>query len=422
MLHKAIVYNALGFVACGLLLTSCGGGGGGGGGDTAARTETPTVASGVLVDSAVEGVAFRSGGQSGETDSTGAYTYEVGKLVTFSIGGVELGSVTGAGVLTPLDLVGGSSDDVEALNLVRFLLMLDEDSDSSNGIFISNAVRAIAASWLQVDFSTADLEAELAAIMSDVASADGRTPTLADSADAKNHLEDSIACLASGIFSGSFSGDDSGTYLMWIQSQRYDPDFFGDTQPRKGVTSALIYSNGDATVYGVEPIEGISYSNDKQFVSGTTTSAAVYSGEVKDYKTFVNGVWKNDFFNETGTFSGGRKAGASDAVHRLSGFINLIGSPFTRDGSALIGLDVFADDTVSGVMVTLAGQEVALVGKLEGDIITVDDGGDQAFTLVFFPQNSDPAGILGGTAGFFGEWNLDGSNIGTVIGSSCKLN
>jgi len=63
-----------------------------------------------------------------------------------------------------------------------------------------------------------------------------------------------------------------------------------------------------------------------------------------------------------------------------------------------------------------------LAGTLEGDVITVDDGGDQAFALGFFPQSSNPVGPLGGTAGFFGVWVLDGSKIGEVIGSSCKLN
>lgn len=174
------------------------------------------VVSGVLVDSVVEGVVFCFGGQIGEIDSIGVYIYEVGKFVIFLIGGVELGLVIGVGVLIFLDLVGGSSDDVEVFNLVCFLLMLDEDLDSSNGIFILNVVRVVVVNWLQVNFVIVDLEVEFVLIMFDVVFVDGCIFILVDSVDVKNYLEDFIVCLVFGIFFGSFSGDDSGIYLMWI--------------------------------------------------------------------------------------------------------------------------------------------------------------------------------------------------------------
>ena len=109
---------------------------------------------------------------------TVVFIYEVGQQVSFNLGNVTLGSATGRSVLTPVDLVaGGSSSSTEVLNLVRFLLMLDDDGDSSNGINISSAVQTVAENWSAVDFTTANLQSELSSIISDTASADGTSHT-----------------------------------------------------------------------------------------------------------------------------------------------------------------------------------------------------------------------------------------------------
>lgn len=82
---------------------------------------------------------------------------------------------------------------------------------------------------------------------------------------------------------------------------------------------------------------------------------------------------------------------------------------------------MFGDDSVTGVMVTLAGQEFALSGTLDGEVITVTGGG-QTFSLGFYPEGNGDPGLLGGTAGFYGDWVVGDVTIGGVIGSSCKLN
>ncbi len=98
-------------------LAACGGGGGSGG--------SVTTASGVFKDSNVSGMSYTSGGQIGTTGTDGSFTYEVGQAVTFSIGGVTIGSTTGQSVVTPVDLIpDGSSSTLQVLNIVRFLLML----------------------------------------------------------------------------------------------------------------------------------------------------------------------------------------------------------------------------------------------------------------------------------------------------------
>lgn len=405
-----------------LMLSGCGGGGGGAGGNNPNPNPTPQpqTATGRFIDTVVEGLEYSSGNQSGITSDSGSFTYEVGEDVTFTVGSVEIGTVAGADLITPVDLVGGDSDTVEVQNIVRFLLMLDSDGDNSNGITISSEVRGIAENWLQPDFTTDLLDGELASITADVMAIDNRLPVLPDALEAKNHLEATLSCLASGIFAGTFSGTDEGTFVLWVQHQRYDPFVFGDTDSRVGVTSALVYSSAEDVVLGVAPQQGLSFNSDKQFVSGVVSNGASFSGELADYITLANGSWSNGLTGDSGTFTGERLAGGEGAVYRLSGFINIPGFDFTPDGSGLIGLDIAADNSVTGVMVTLRGDIMDLMGTLTGNQIAVS-GGEHSFSLTFDPDGTDPSNdvALGSVAGFTGSWV---SNMGTgdVIGTSCQ--
>ncbi len=380
----------------------------------------PATAEGRFVDAVVHGLGYSSGELNGTTDASGTFAYEVGSSVTFSIGAVVVGSVTGAEIISPVDLTGGNSAGTETLNIVRFLLMLDSDGDGANGIVISDAVRTVAEGWSQPNFSTAMSAGDLAAIMSDVATADSRVPVLPAAAAARSHLELTLACLSSGVFRGSFSGDDNGTYLLWIQHERFDPLAFGDDTPRVGVTSALVFSTDENIVSGVAPQQGLSYDVDRQFLSGLVSTGAEFSGELQDYKTITNGTWVNGPANESGTFSGQRIGGREDAVYRLSGFFNLQGHGFSADNSGVVALDIMADDSVVGVLVTLRGNETPLTGTRSGGGLSVSGGGN-SFALSFDPDGSDPANdaALGTTSGFIGTMtNTNGTS--DVVGTSCR--
>ncbi|HEC26304.1 MAG TPA: hypothetical protein ENI67_02725 [Gammaproteobacteria bacterium] len=411
--------EALVLLVISYLLASCGGGGSGGG-----STSSSQIQSGSFIDSPVEGLSYRSGSQSGITDSKGAFTYEAGQDVIFSIGGVTLGTVAGAQVLTPVELVSGSSSDLEVNNVVRFLLLLDTDNDGSNGISISSAVQSVAVNWQQIDFTTTDLGTALISIISDIASADNRTPTLQDNVTSQAHIESTLSCLTSGIFAGGFSGDDAGTYLLWIQSQRFDPVTFGDNVPRIGVTSGLVFSTVDNVVSGIVPQRGLSFDANKSFLSGLVSSGAEFAGDLIDYRDIANGRWRNGLTSESGAFSGKRKAGDPNALYRLSGFLDVTGAvAFSADGSGVIGLDIFSDNSVTGTMITLRGTETPLTGTLDNNSLITVTGNNIAFQLSFDRDGTDPTNDvgLGDTAGFVGSW---ASNLatGAVIGTSCKLN
>jgi len=173
----------------GVSVAACGGGGGdgggsgGGGGDV---FEAPVIIyEGEFLDSAVQGLTYQSGANSsGTTDASGTFRYSPGEALTFSLGGVEIGTFRdGAAVITPFDF------GVEAAeNIARFLQTLDEDKDPSNGIDVTAAAAALATTTMsgsvfQLDATT--FETDIGPIL-EVALGPGAV--LIDEASALAHL------------------------------------------------------------------------------------------------------------------------------------------------------------------------------------------------------------------------------------------
>lgn len=161
-------------------------------------------ASGVFRDSAVSGLEYQSGGQQGLTGRNGGFVYEVGKTVTFSVGGVVLGTATGKPVLTPVDLVpGGSADTPTVQNIARFLMMLDADGNPENGIVISGEIRSAAAGWPEMDFAAPGFASGLEVVRIACRKADGGEHPVPLPAAAKAHLAKTLSCIEGGVCEGT---------------------------------------------------------------------------------------------------------------------------------------------------------------------------------------------------------------------------
>jgi len=112
---------------------------------------------GVFVDSPVSGLSYTAGSISGITDSSGGFICQPDTEITFSIGNLALGGATCAEVLSPIDLVGdsGSINDAVVAQAI-FLQVFDADSDSTNGIelteSLSQALESVSIDW------TADID------------------------------------------------------------------------------------------------------------------------------------------------------------------------------------------------------------------------------------------------------------------------
>ena len=91
---------------------------------------------GTLFDAPVTGVAFStSSGVNGVTNAQGRYRFNVGDNITFSLGGLTLGTVPARGLLTPLSLAAGNADRLS--NLLVLLQSLDADGTPGNGLNIT---------------------------------------------------------------------------------------------------------------------------------------------------------------------------------------------------------------------------------------------------------------------------------------------
>jgi hypothetical protein len=165
-LHLSILYcTALSLVGCG-----------GSSNEDASSADTGSLLTGYFTDSAVEGLNYKTNTQSGVTDVNGAFSYQAGESVVFSIGDFVLGeSATAAPKMTPLDLIpdatlpttlnelsplmdSDNSHTSESIafrtlnNMLTFLQALDSDKDASNGITVADGMAGILQSE-SIDFT-----------------------------------------------------------------------------------------------------------------------------------------------------------------------------------------------------------------------------------------------------------------------------
>jgi len=309
------------------LVAACGGRDGGA---TLGPSRPPMIASGVFKDANVAGLEFESGGASGVTGSDGSFTYEVGEPVTFSIGSVLLGTVAGADVITPVDLVPNGTTATRAVqNIVRFLLMLDADGDPDNGIQISAAVRARASAWPAIDFDIDNFggDVDVLFVQADAQSADAGTHLLPDQLTAQNHLESTLSCVFSGVFLGNYAGTDTGEIGVLVLANTGIVGIFGvsDATP----TEAFLSSDGTPLDFG----QGGS------FVSGPATTGAIFEGRHSS-ANLITGTWSIPGAGESGTFSASRIGSADDAAFRIAGaFSDIAGSVDPEFGYFAFDLD-----------------------------------------------------------------------------------
>jgi hypothetical protein len=176
------------------------------GGDKEA-TRTPVT--GVFLDGAVENLDYVAGTASkASTNAKGEFTCYAGDTVTFSVGGIALGSAPCAATITPLQLAGVTDiKDAKVVNRLLALQLLDDDSDPSNGIKLNADVKTALASK-SADFNAAAttfntaMSANLSAAGTKYAARtidDGRRALV------REHFEDTLASKVGTPFNETFT-------------------------------------------------------------------------------------------------------------------------------------------------------------------------------------------------------------------------
>src|SRR5260370_10552056 len=94
----------------------------------------------------IRGLRFETPTRSGVTNDRGEFQYGSGECVTFSIGGLVLGSIDGAPRVNLAQLVNRADGKIDRLcdpmvtNLARFVQPPDEDGDFKDGITLTPTV------------------------------------------------------------------------------------------------------------------------------------------------------------------------------------------------------------------------------------------------------------------------------------------
>ena len=144
-------------ILIGLLISACGGGSDEN--STPPAVITPpesTTYTGTFIDSAVEGLSYKTATQEGTTNANGEFIYQLGETVVFSIGGIKFPAVDVKTVLTPLDIF--KTEDLTnagVVNMLRLLQSLDEDGIPDNGITIIEAAHVLAEN-INIDFTNSN--------------------------------------------------------------------------------------------------------------------------------------------------------------------------------------------------------------------------------------------------------------------------
>jgi len=288
------------------------------------------VGTGLFRDFTVAGLGYASGTHSGLTDANGQFTYESGQSATFKVGNVGLGTVAASkSRVTPLDLIpSGAATSSYVLNVVRFLMMLDQDGNSSNGIQISAAVTAAATSWGPVDFDTTDLSTVLGPIIQLASAADGVAHILPDAAVARARLEAEFWCTYSGRYTGSYAGNSAPA-----DRGPLEVDVFPDGSMHFDATATPALAG-----FHVTEAKALSPSLDASFSLNSASPSITLQGSFSD-PTFLSGTYQAD---TAGTFLAVSAAGATTDKFKFVGTYTKtpVDPTYTAtSGPAVLGMD-----------------------------------------------------------------------------------
>ena len=145
-----------------------------------------------LIDGAVEGIEYSTtSGLHGFTDKTGGFDFKDGDDVTFTVGGVILGTATAEDVATGQTFLQDVADvertdlnDEYLENMATFLQSIDENSNAYDGIVVTDEIREALAD-VTLDLRTAT-EEEIQAVVEQI----GQVYVSEDAAMA--HVEDML--------------------------------------------------------------------------------------------------------------------------------------------------------------------------------------------------------------------------------------
>jgi hypothetical protein len=212
---------------------------------------------GVLLDSAVSNIRYRTTSQDSFTDTDGKFSYIDGETVIFSIGNTVFPEVKAEGVITPMVLAGNSAlNNQQVINIAILLQSLDQDGDPSNGIVIpEGAAAATEAIVFNVPVETFRTNKDV----EDMVKKSGSTRGVINAAAAKQHLKETIENETPYIGSWTVrNGEFSEQHLILFADNTFvyayydaNGDANGDVKTKQ-VNSAGESTSADPAISGLE--------------------------------------------------------------------------------------------------------------------------------------------------------------------------
>jgi hypothetical protein len=398
--------RSAGWVIAAIYLTGCGG-------STTATTDSiatfnppePEVKNGVFKDANVRGLTVTAGATSSVTDARGRFTCKTGERLTFSVGAAKLGETECTTLVHPAMLVGsGAFHDPAALDMARFLMLLDQDADAANGIFISDALRNIAASWAPLPFGTPDFEARLPAILSDIYSVENRIVTAAPTPSAAfAHMAPTLACAYSGAFHSELihNGRDVGAVTLIVMR---DPSTNVDMFELERFLAPL---EGPATTLSATgEVQPLSYAREVSYSTWQTNP--IFFHYVSSDR--VLGHWTDQLstsFASSATDFIGLRIGSDTMDYRFAGRYSAAESR----GVVVLGLN--GDRLVGEAVEFATGHRAGLSGTIAGDRVELSLGAGSATAAATVERDGQrsPIRISGAWPGASGTFSAVGCRL-----------
>ncbi|MEN9867041.1 MAG: hypothetical protein RL748_2631 [Pseudomonadota bacterium] len=167
------------------------------GGNTQDNPPAAAPVAGVFLDSAVAGLDYVSGvSAKASTGADGSFECKTGDVMTFTLGGMNLGSADCGKVITPLTLAQTTQiKDDRVVNRLVALQLLDEDNDPANGIQLSSSVKtALAGQTLDFSATASNFNSAMSAVLAKLpAQYQARSVDTGRRNLAREHFEDTLA-------------------------------------------------------------------------------------------------------------------------------------------------------------------------------------------------------------------------------------
>ena len=360
-------------------------------------TQNNNTTTGNFRDANVIGVEYTSGSHSGLTGTNGSYICENDNNITFSIGGISLGTMACKTLATPIDLMQNSDiNNTGVINMVRLLSSLDDDGNATNGMNITPKVRTLAKKWAKVDFNSTsfDSSSEVSTILNDLKNnriGKSKLPTIKI---AQDHFRKTLYCAYAGAFVGKYSGSDAGELGVMISPIDGRMMLVGRS------SSSKIYFYGSGS-------QSFSLNGQRDIQGAMTGGNITFKGKVNSVNS-ASGTWTDG--SASGNWTTKRVGGATNAKYRVVG-----GFQFAGTDNGLFSIDISNSNKVTGVAYsTTDDKSYTISGNFDGTNINAQTNNSVRIQAKF----DTATGTISNTS----LLNETQGSTGTFSGSGCRLN